>query len=349
MNNYKIGFCCKYLDDNRNKDKKQLRLTEQLMNQKQTTLTALRKLSSIDVLDKITQIVQHNCDTLWRQLKWLSSQPKQLRLFRITSNFVPAYTVGEFDWVFKHDQFKNIINGLQNIKQYADEHNIRLCSHPGQFTNICSISDYVVDESILELEYHADLARYMGYGDTWHSSGFAINIHANYQQDPDLTRFKDIILNKVSSTVRNLITLENDEFCCSVDQIISSGIADHVALVLDIHHHFIQSGEYIQSDDIRAKTFFSSWKSIRPLMHMSTSSEMILTEHSNSVLPDRTLLLADGYNRKDLRSHSYLCWNNAVNHWACSFLPFSDIEVEAKAKNLASKQLYEFYIQSQCN
>jgi hypothetical protein len=38
-------------------------------------------------------------------------------------------------------------------------------------------------------------------------------------------------------------------------------------------------------------------------------------------------------------------WNDAVNDWALSFLPYSDIMVESKAKNLASIGLYKYYME----
>ena len=35
-------------------------------------------------------------------------------------------------------------------------------------------------------------------------------------------------------------------------------------------------------------------------------------------------------------------WNSAVNDWALSFMPYADIMVESKAKNLASNALYKY-------
>jgi len=35
-------------------------------------------------------------------------------------------------------------------------------------------------------------------------------------------------------------------------------------------------------------------------------------------------------------------WNTAVNDWALRFLPYADIMVESKCKNLASIGLYKY-------
>jgi UV DNA damage endonuclease len=51
-------------------------------------------------------------------------------------------------------------------------------------------------------------------------------------------------------------------------------------------------------------------------------------------------LLEHGYKKQKLRAHSDYMWNTACNDWALSFWNDFDIMVEAKCKNLASKQLY---------
>jgi UV DNA damage endonuclease len=52
-------------------------------------------------------------------------------------------------------------------------------------------------------------------------------------------------------------------------------------------------------------------------------------------------LLEAGYKKQKLRAHSDYMWNDACNEWAVQFNEHFDIMVEAKCKNLASKQLAE--------
>jgi hypothetical protein len=52
-------------------------------------------------------------------------------------------------------------------------------------------------------------------------------------------------------------------------------------------------------------------------------------------------LLESGHKKQKLRAHSDFYWNTAVNQWAISFLDQFDIMCESKAKNLASRALYE--------
>jgi UV DNA damage repair endonuclease len=141
---------------------------------------------------------------------------------------------------------------------------------------------------------------------------------------------------------RNLITIENDEVSNGLD--ISLLVAEHVALVLDIHHHWVKTGEYITPEDSRVQRVIESWRGVRPALHFSTSREDLLVDHDPGVRPDLDALLARGFKKQKLRAHSDFCWNHAVNDWALGFSDNFDIQVEAKGKNLASEQLYERYI-----
>ena len=122
-------------------------------------------------------------------------------------------------------------------------------------------------------------------------------------------------------------------------------LADHVALVLDIHHHWVKEGEYILSTDDRCKRIIDSWRGIRPVIHYSVSREDYLTGHNLDQLPDLDTLLESGHKKQKLRAHSDYYWNNAVNDWALDHLSWADMMCESKAKNLASFHLHDKYIE----
>ena len=331
----RIGFCCKFETED-----KTLKAS---MNQASTTLKALRAMTRDQVHTKLSGLVRHNIEALGRQLTWISQQPQEMRLFRITSDFLPAYTVPEFYWFYADADIKRLIeDGLKGTSAFTALHDIRLCTHPGQFTTLCSQRTDVVDNSIIDLNYHAYLAESMGYGATWHSQGFAINIHANSNLDAGLTRLKSTIQNRLNPTLRNLLTIENDEFGCSVDEMLDAKLDSVVAIVLDIHHHWVESGgEYIKPTDLRIDRIKDSWRGVRPLGHFSTSSEELLKGACSATRPDYKVLREEDYKPSKLRAHSYGCWNQGSNDWALGHLVWTDLEVEAKGKQVASRQLYE--------
>lgn len=335
MNTFpRIGFCCKFETED-----KALKAS---MNQASTTLTALRKMTKEQAYTKLYGLVEHNIKALDNQLKWIAKQPEQMRLFRITSDFLPAFTVSDFAWVYDHSDVKRLISdGLKNTSSFAAANGIRLCTHPGQFTTLCSQRTDVVDNSIVDLEYHGYLAESMGYGADWHTQGFAINIHANNNLDPELKRLKSTIQNRLSPTLRNLLTIENDEFGCSLDAMLAADLHSVVPIVLDIHHHWVQSdGQYIEPNDPRIDKVKESWRGVRPLGHFSISSELLLKDACSTSRPDYTVLREE-FKPSKLRAHSFGCWNQGSNDWALSHLVWTDLEVEAKGKQIASRQLYD--------
>jgi UV DNA damage repair endonuclease len=214
---------------------------------------------------------------------------------------------------------------------------VRLGFHPGQFCVLASENDGIVERSILEFEYHADLARWMGYGNTWHDHGFVINVHLSGKGGTE--KFLKT-LGKLSPEARNLITIENDEMKYGLDHTLTVG--EHVALVLDLHHHWINSnGDYILATDDRVRRVVDSWRGTRPVLHYSISREDILLGHCARSRPDLARLTDGGHKKQQLRAHSDFYWNDAVNEWAVSHLAWGDIMCEAKGKNLASAQVHD--------
>jgi UV DNA damage endonuclease len=117
-------------------------------------------------------------------------------------------------------------------------------------------------------------------------------------------------------------------------------LADDLPIVLDLHHHWVASrGEYIEPDNPRVDRIVASWRGVRPISHVSVSREDLLADHDVQVRPEFAALVARGIKPKDLRAHSDLMWNEAVNDLVASHLAWSDFEVEAKSKNLASAGL----------
>ena len=235
--------------------------------------------------------------------------------------------------------------GGESIVEYCEKHfatvgelarklDVRLSMHPGQFTVLASDNPDIVNRSIEEFEYHVDVARWMGYGRQYQD--FKINVHIAGRKGPAgiLDAYP-----RLSPEARNTITIENDEMSWGIEA--SLELRDKLALVLDIHHHWVKTGEYIQPTDDRFSRIIDSWRGVRPVIHYSVSREDLLVGHDENTLPNMEELLEQGFKKAKLRAHSDYMWNNAVNDWALSFREFADIMVESKAKNLASIKLLE--------
>jgi len=178
----------------------------------------------------------------------------------------------------------------------------------------------------------------MGYGKEFQD--IKINVHISGKRGPQ--GIKDVV-GRLSPEARNSITIENDEISWGIEA--SLELVDTCALVLDIHHHWVKTGEYINANDPRIQKIIDSWRGVRPTLHYSVSREDYLVDHARDTLPNHHALIESGSNKQKLRAHSEYYWNDAVNDWALTFYDKFDIMCESKAKNLASFKLLDRYKQ----
>ena len=324
----RIGFCCKWLDTPESVDKE--------LNFRTTTMRWLREHKG-EADQRQWDLMNHNAAAALRLVEKVGDMPEGRRMLRLGSDMLCGYTEPSWvDWWQQREIQDHCEKILAPVGAAARRLGVRLSFHPGQFCVLASESDEIVERSILEFEYHADMARWMGYGSSWHDHGFKINVHLSGKGGAE--KFLQT-LKRLSPEARNLITIENDEVSHGLDSVLS--VAEHCAIVLDIHHHWVREGEYIERTDPRISMVVDSWRGVRPVAHYSVSREDVLVGHSPSVLPDGAQLLTEGHKKQKLRAHSNFYWNTAVNEWALGFWPQFDIQCESKAKNLASFALHE--------
>ena len=335
----RIGFACKYMHEDQTQKKKLLEEIQRPLNTRSTTVAWLNRQTKEVAEERLWDICKHNIQSYYNLIKYVGGLQNDLRMVRLGSDVLPVYTEPTWGYFWKlPDVRKYCEQALAPVGELARSLDVRLSMHPGQFTVLASDSDDIVNRSVEEFEYHVDVARWMGYGRQFQD--FKINVHISGRKGPAG------ILNvhpRLSPEARNTITIENDENSWGIDA--SLELRKHLALVLDIHHHWVKTGEYIQPTDDRFTRIVDSWRGVRPVIHFSVSREDLLVDHDIDTLPNMEKLLEQGYKKQKLRAHSDYMWNNAVNDWALSFRDYADIMVESKAKNLASRGLYERAIQ----
>ena len=331
----KIGFACKWIDTPAQVNGIKPNDDAKKYNTGSTTVSWLNRQSQNTAEEKLWDLVKGNIESARKLVERVGTLDENLRMVRLGSDILPVYT--EPRWKFFY--------GLSDVRAYCErefgkvgavarERGVRLSMHPGQFTVLASESDDIVNRSIEEFEYHVDMARWMGYGKSFQD--FKINVHISGRRGP--TGIIDA-LSRLTPEARNCITIENDENAWGIES--SLELQKHCALVLDIHHHWVRTGDYIQPSDDRVLRVIDSWRGVRPVVHYSVSREEWLPGHCDKTLPDYTTLLANGHKKQKLRAHSNFYWNTAVNEWALSFLTTHDIMCESKGKNIASLALYQ--------
>jgi len=335
----RVGFACKYMHPDQTQSKKLLEEIQRPLNEKATTITWLNNQTKEVAEQRLWDIMVHNIQSFENLISFVGEQRDELRMVRLGSGILPAYTEPGWRYYWKLPSVVEYCErNLAKVGEVARKLDVRLSMHPGQFCVLASDRPDVVNRSIEEFEYHVDVARWMGYGKQFQD--FKCNVHIAGKQGPAGIK---AVLPRLSQEARNIITIENDEMSWGIDA--SLELTKDVALVLDIHHHWVATGEYILPTDDRYLRMIDSWRGVRPVIHYSVSREDYLVDHDPNVLPNYNNLLEQGRKKAKLRAHSDFMWNNAVNEWASSFNESADIMVESKAKNLASFKFFESFNQ----
>ena len=331
----RIGFACKWIDNPSQVNGIKPTDDCKKYNTGTTTVAWLNRQSKEIAEKKLWDLMEQNIESTRLLVNRVGELDENLRMVRLSSDILPVYTQSTWSYFYKSAEVRSYCEkGFKQIGDMARKNLVRLSMHPGQFTVLASENPDIVNRSIEEFEYHADMAKWMGYGKTFQD--FKINVHISGRAGPEGIR---AAYKRLTPEARNCITIENEENSWGLDDCLT--LSDLVPIVLDIHHHWIKTGEYIQPLDTRVSRVVDSWRGVRPTMHYSISREDYLVDHRSDLMPDHALLLEQGYKKQKLRAHSEFYWNTVVNKWALSFLDTHDIMCESKGKNLASFSLAE--------
>ena len=331
----RIGFACKYMHPDQTQKKKLLEDIQRPLNTLSTTVAWLNRQTKEVAEQRLWDIMVHNIQSYYNLIEYVGGLDNELRMVRLGSDVLPVYTEPTWSYFWRKDDVREYCEKhFRPVGDLARKLDVRLSMHPGQFTVLASDNPDIVERSIEEFEYHVDCIRWMGYGQQFQD--FKCNVHIAGRKGPAGIQ---AVLPRLSQEARNSITIENDEMSWGTDA--SLELEKDVALVLDIHHHWVRTGEYIQPTDDRYLRIVDSWRGVRPVIHYSVSREDLLIGHDVDTLPNMEELLEQGFKKAKLRAHSDFMWNWAVNDWALSFRDTADIMVESKAKNLASIKLFE--------
>jgi UV DNA damage repair endonuclease len=264
--NKKIGFCCKFVPTQSFKSPKEEKSWIDSYNVKGTTVTALKKLSYTSRVDRVLELIHTNIQNLKNQFELMGTWEPTLRMLRIGSDVLPAKTHPSMIAVYKEPSVIKALQAFEKAGDISRKHDIRLSTHPGQFTLLCTNGGQeIIDRSIQDLEYHADVFRLLGYDST--DLRQEINIHGGARRadfnEQFLANFK-----KLSTDLQNWLSVENDEFSYSLDDLLP--ISDKVKICLDIHHYWIHHGTYIDPRDTRLEKVIASWRGV--VFHLTNTA-----------------------------------------------------------------------------
>ena len=256
-----------------------------------------------------------------------------IRMYRMATALAPYASHPELPQF--HRQVDECEAELAEVGAVARALDIRLSTHPGQYTVLNSESPDVQAAAVAELEVQAALLDAMGLGPeavvVLHVGG-ATGGHAA-AADRFLAGFE-----RLSGAARSRLVLENDDRVFGLGEALTVAERAGVPLVFDIHHHRCHDPDGI--DDREAlELALRSWPiEVTPKIHFS-SPRLDLGEKRRRVgrRVERTPVLPDPRLHADLIDPA--AFEAFLRHTAQG-LSF-DVMLEAKGKDLALLRLRE--------
>jgi UV DNA damage endonuclease len=117
----------------------------------------------------------------------------------------------------------------------------RVSVHPGQFSQLGSPRNEVIESSVRDLEYHDELLSLLKLPEQQDRDAVMIlHMGGTYGSKPEtLDRFRHNYTTLLSDSIKRRLVLENDDMSWSVHDLLPICQELNIPMVLDFHHHNI--------------------------------------------------------------------------------------------------------------
>lgn len=188
---------------------------------------------------------------------------------------------------------------LAETGQVVAELGHRVSVHPGQFTQLGSPREEVVENSFRDLEYHSEMLQLLNLPRQQDRDAVMI-LHMGGtfgDKAATLDRFRENYL-KLPQDVKNRLVLENDDVSWSVHDLLPICEELNIPLVLDFHHHnIIFDPSQVREGTLDVMNLFdrikATWtrKGITQKMHYSEPGPSAITKSERRKHRDRVSTL----------------------------------------------------------
>ncbi len=230
--------------------------------------------------EKVIPVVSQNLDNVLRMLRWNLEQG--LPFFRITSDLIPFATHPDFPF----DWREAFAWKFKEIRLLVKAEDLRVTSHPGQYTVLNSDKERVVEESIRELEHQAEVLRLIDP----YTGTMTLHLGGAYGDKPSAkARFKENFA-RLSDEAKGRLILENDDTTYHLDDVLEVCEALEVPLVFDFFHHkCLHTGEGYRDGLVeKLERAMKLWGRKVPKLHLSSPrpGDGSPTAHADYVRPE---------------------------------------------------------------
>ncbi len=286
---------------------------------RRTTAKHLLSLPQLKRSARLSEICLHNAAALEQALDFCRNNA--IGAFRINSQILPVKTHPEVGYAIEDlPNFDAIVAAFKRCGEFSRQHDIRTSFHPDQFVVLNSPRVDVVERSIAELAYQAQVAQWV--------NADVINLHGGggYGNKPAALKRLAQCIRKLPKSIRSRLTLENDDRVFTPADLLPICIQTGIPFVYDVHHHrCLPDGTDVGQTTEAA---LSTWNR-EPLFHLSSP--------------------INGWDGPHTRSHHDVI---DVSDFPCEWRDLSlTVDIEAKAKEPAIFKLRKelpLWIETHC-
>lgn len=270
-------------------------------------------------LEHVSQLALLNARNLVEIIKW--NEQNGFKVYRMSSDMFPWMSEYEIKDLPDYRKISIMLRGAGNL---ALKYGQRLSFHPGPFNVLGSPNPVLVRKTIKELNQHAEIMDLMGLP---RSHFYPINIHCNgvYNSKIDTLSRWASNYQLLSDSARSRLVVENDDkgSMYSVKDLYD-GIFQpaKVPITFDYHHHRFNDGGLTEREAFELAMSTWQYHGVKPLFHYSSCRRTFENAEAKA------------------QAHADFVYEK-INDYGHSV----DIEVEAKAKEVAVLRYHEMHQQ----
>jgi UV DNA damage endonuclease len=181
---------------------------------------------------RLAETVEHNLDCLERVLRW--NFEHGIGFFRITSDLVPfaSHPVCRYDWP------RHFRDRFRRLGRFIRRHRMRISMHPDQFVLLNALDEKIVESSVRELDYHAQVLDLM---ELPLSARLQIHVGGVYGDKPAAKARLVAGYGGLAPAVRRRLVIENDDRSYTVADCLEVSRRCGVPVLFDVFHHRVNS------------------------------------------------------------------------------------------------------------
>ena len=228
-----------------------------------TTAKSISRMSRPDALKKLSELCLANAEALMQSLEFC--RKNGIGGFRLCSHILPLKAALEYGYEMSELPDSDvIIDCFRNCGNFAAQHDIRTSFYSERRVILNSPKPAVVEQSIAELEYYADVAEWVGAD--------VLGVQAGGGHGGKAAAIKAFgrNLDQLSKRTRRRLAVLNDDGTFTPSDLLPMCEAAGIPLAYDVHHHRCNPDDF--SIEEATSQAVATWDR-EPLFHISSPLE----------------------------------------------------------------------------